>query len=578
MRDPAPSNLLTLWADRVAEALVVGGVEEVVVSPGSRNTPFVLAFARHPGLRLHSVLDERAAGFFALGRARARRRPVALSCTSGSALTHYFPAVLEASESGVPLVVLSADRPPELHGSGAPQTADQTRIFGSHVRASLDLGLPSATRRAVAAAPRKVLRALAYARGARPGPVHLNLPARKPLEPVGDEGAAERELREAVEAEGPPRTIHPAPRRAPSDADLDDLVESLARAERPALVLGPRALGASRDAVFATRLPRFVEASSQARFGAPRDGLACERFDLWLRDPRAPRPDWVLEVGRVPVSSAYGRWLDADGPRERVLISDHPEADPSHRGTVLLADPDATLAALAERVTGEAPGAWREALAAQEARARRIVLEELEPWCEGRAVQRAVAAVPPGGMLALGNSLPIRHADRFVDGTASAHPLDVYASRGVNGIDGWLAQLAGAVTGDPRPTVAVLGDVTFAHDLGALPLVRRAEAPLVIVVLDNAGGRIFEQLPLHQHLGRDVSEATFGLFLTPPDLPVTEVAGALGIPARRVEDVTDLDAALADGLGRAGPTVVHARFAPEAAGDLEARLRARILA
>lgn len=574
------ANLLTLWSELLAGALAESGVREVVVSPGSRSTPFVLALARTKGLRLHTVIDERAAAFFALGIARASGRAPLLVCTSGTAPAHYLPAVIEASESALPLLVLSADRPHRLASCGAPQTTEQARLFGVHARAFVELGEPTGSAAAFRALRRTIARAVAEAHGPLPGPVHVNARADKPLEPERARTESERALEalaRAIAAEPVPRAS--LGRLAHDEEALELAAEAIADAARPAIVAGPLGLAAlaDRGAIFelarSCGLALFAEAASQLRFaGAARAGIACaDAFDRWIdRAPPEAAPDVVIEIGATPTSAAYARWIDRARPA-RFVLGGTRYRDPSGSARAVVLGPlGAIAAALLARTPPRAIDPhFADAIAEREARAwsgLERALAEL-PGLHEAAVARALAlALPAGALLALGNSLPIRHVDRCVPGTAD---LRVLSQRGVNGIDGAVSAVAGAATIDGAPAALLAGDVTFAHDVGGLALAARVETPLVLVVLDNAGGRIFEQLPLAR---AGLDEAELALFTTPPRIDIESAAAAFGIRYESVDDGDALAGVLRDACRRGGATLVHARVPPGGAAMLEERL------
>ncbi|MCE9576382.1 MAG: 2-succinyl-5-enolpyruvyl-6-hydroxy-3-cyclohexene-1-carboxylic-acid synthase, partial [Deltaproteobacteria bacterium] len=313
----------TLWAEVVVGALADGGVEFVVVSPGSRSTPLAIALARNSRLAIEVVIDERAAAFVALGRARASGRPTALVCTSGTAAAHYFPAIIEAGQADIPLIALTADRPPELQDAGAPQTIDQRKLFGDHVRGFAELGAPGGGALGLRAARRAIAQAVQLARGPRPGPVHVNVPLRKPLEPAAPATDEERALAEvAMELAAHP-LIAPAPRTIASDAAIAAIIRAIAGAPRGLIVAGPAAVDRDREAAFAlaraTGFPLLAEATSQLRFGRPDDVVACDAFDLVLAarktDP-ALVPDLIVQLGGEPTAGGWAPWLAThDAPR-----------------------------------------------------------------------------------------------------------------------------------------------------------------------------------------------------------------------------------------------------------------------
>ena len=601
-----PRNLLSVWAELLMDTLACAGVREVVLSPGSRSTPFALAAARHGSLRVHPILDERAAGFFALGIARVTGAPPVLLCTSGTAPAHYYPAVIEASESALPLIVLSADRPFALSGCGAPQTIDQTRLFGAHARSFTELGEPSAAPRALRALRRALARAVSEARGPLPGPVHLNARAEKPLEPREAESDEERALASLARSIAEEPLVDVSARLEADASALARIAEQVARAERPAIVAGPLPIDAPRDAILALArrcgLALFAEGASQLRF-APREGVTCaDAFDRWIdraqrcdgrptaaadrkcRDAVAQRsdpcarahaaPDVVIELGATPTSAAYARWLDGGGPRARFVLGGSRFRDPSGRAElVALGALEPMIAALAAKLPARPiDPAFASAIAQEEARAWSAVeraLGDAGALAEGAVARTLIEALPRRALLAVGNSLPIRHLDRFVLGGRAE--LRVLSQRGVNGIDGAIAGIAGAALAGGGPAALFAGDVTLAHDLGSLAIAARLRSPLALVVLDNGGGRIFEQLPL----GRaGLSEAELALFTTPPAIDFAAAASAFGVGYALAEDARSLETALERALSDDRATLVHARVPPDGVARVEARVAA----
>lgn len=570
MKTPGEGTRLTRWANHLASSLAGAGVRDAVVSPGSRSTPFLLALQRHPDIRLHPVIDERAAAFYGLGLIRTTDRPVVLLCTSGSAPAHYAPAVLEASEAGLPLVVLSADRPTRLAHSGAPQTVDQTRLFGSHVRSFVDLGDPSDEIRSM---QRSVATALAHARGPHPGPVHLNARAAKPLEPDPTE----------VQVAAPGPRVIPSRLAAASHDVCVDIAARLDRARRPALVAGPLGLteGASMRDTVDTLTKRgvalFAECTSQLRLGCAGE-MRLEALDLWLDADKTKNkptdeptaPDTVLEIGATPTSAGYARWL-ATANVQRVVLCAHPRDPLGTADTVVVADPAATLRRVAEHLTRDVDADWARTIAHHERRAWAAVDRALTPWGEAAAMRIVAQRMPEQGVLALGNSLPIRHADRAL--RACHRPLRVLSQRGVNGIDGTVAGAVGAAIGAAReghaPLVCVLGDVTLSHDASSLALARPVRTPLVFVVLDNAGGRIFERLPIAEVL----DDASMRLFHTPPRIDLRALAASYGVRFEQAEDIDDATRSIDRALATEGATLLRWVVPPDGAERVERQIR-----
>ncbi|MCO5169838.1 MAG: 2-succinyl-5-enolpyruvyl-6-hydroxy-3-cyclohexene-1-carboxylic-acid synthase [Planctomycetes bacterium] len=536
----AAARNASLAASLVA-ALVRGGVREVVVSPGSRSAPLALAFAARTDVRVHVLVDERAAGFVALGLARATGDPVALLATSGTAGAHWYPAVIEAALSSVPLVLLTADRPPELQGCGAPQTIDQARLFGAHVRAFAAVG-PATPEAPPGWAGAVAARLVDQAKGPPAGPVHLDVALREPLWAPG--------------CEPPPATGVPVVRRArprlPAEVAREAL-EHLA-GERGVIVAGPRcappgggalapAVGALSDAL---GWPVVCDALSGLRHVRSADAL--------LRDPafRAEhRPTHALRLGQVPTSKVVQRWLADAAPRTVLVDPDGQWHDPEHQAALLLvADPVDACYALARSAGDRAKEeAWGASWAAAD-RAARAALDRAarDGWWEGAVARAVVDALPPGALLVVASSLAVRDVDAFGGAPAAA----LLSSRGANGIDGTIATAAGAALGwSAGPVVALVGDLAFVHDLGGLAAARELEVPLTVVVVDNGGGAIFGQLPVAAH-----PTAFERLFLAPSRLDLAAAARGLGAEAVTVHDLPALRAILA--RGGPGARVVRA--------------------
>jgi 2-succinyl-5-enolpyruvyl-6-hydroxy-3-cyclohexene-1-carboxylate synthase len=587
--------LQAAWAEWLVEGLFASGVRHAVVSPGSRSTPLVLALAgaeKKGKCEVQVVIDERAAGFVALGQARATGRPSLLVCTSGTAGAHYLPAVIEASEARIPLLALTADRPPELRGRGASQTIDQTRLYGHHVRRGFDVGTATSEPRAVDGLLRTAVLAVHATRWPDPGPVHLNVPFRKPLEPDGDPHPAVADLSARVaDACGAGLTVPALPDAVPGEAALERAAARLRSTGRGLIVLGPAVPDAAAPAdavealIRATGFPVLAEATSQHRFGGavadPALDVAEPAFGAAAFRERLA-PELVLQVGAAPTGRALGRWIATSGV-ERLVLARHgvPEAFNQASG-IVIGDLGPTLQGVAERVraAGPAPAeaAWREEVAAVAARARELVAASAGAGSQGEAVRHAVEAVPEDGWLMVGNSMPVRDVDLYVP--ASARGIGVLSQRGASGIDGLIAGAAGAASASGRPTVLLLGDVSFQHDVGGLAAAAAVETPLAVVALGNGGGRLFELLPVRRL--PDAGPTFERFFLTPPGVDAVAASRAFGVRATRSEGADELRDALSDALARPGASVIEAVVRPGAAetvrriaAELDAWLRDR---
>jgi 2-succinyl-5-enolpyruvyl-6-hydroxy-3-cyclohexene-1-carboxylate synthase len=567
----APSNLHLAWARLFVHAAAAAGVTEAVLSPGSRSTPLAIALAGEPRLRLHVVVDERTAGFFALGQARLTGRPSLLVCTSGTAGAHYLPAVIEAAQSFVPMLVVTADRPWELYDAAAPQTIDQVKLFGDFVRHHAELGLPDASPSALRAVPRIAAQAVALSLGPTPGPVHLNARFRKPLEPVATAAPEPwQPLVDALLARGAPTVHAPPAAPAPDAATIAALAERIAHAERGLIVCGPAPLAQAdaRDAILSlarrTAFPLLAESTSQIRFGGDRSGVAeCGAFDAVLRSPafRAGHtPDLVLQLGAPPTSSAYAELCAASPNAARIVVAPHGWNDPQGDAAALVfADPGQVAAMLATQLPAREPSAWSRAFSSAGARADAVAARASSGPAlgEGSIARALVASCPEGAILAVGNSTPVRDLDVFC--APSARDLRVAHQRGASGIDGLVSGAAGTASVSSTPTALLLGDLSLLHDVGALALLARTATPLVVVVVQNGGGRIFEQLPVARSVDADLFER---LFVTPQPVCFEHAALAFGVPYARAETPAALDTALAAAWHHRGATLIEAVAAP----------------
>lgn len=529
---------------------VRGGVTDVVVAPGSRSTPMALAVAADDRLSVHVHHDERAAGFTALGLGLASGRPAVVLTTSGTAAVELHPAVVEAHQASVPMIVLTADRPPELLRVGAPQTVDQTHLFGTAVRWFADPGVASieamGSWRSLAA--RSIGEATTGVAG--PGPVHLNLPFREPL--VGTAGSlpdGREDGRSWHTTEG---------RRVAVDRHGTERLTDLLDRDRGVIVAG--AGSGEPDAVFtlarATGWPVLADPRSACRVP---DFAAVGAFDAILRHaPTAStlRPEVVLQLGAPPASKVLAQWIEASGATI-VAVDEHGRwFDPAHAAAhVLHAEPTAAVSALARLVGGRErrddwSGRWQAAeLAAQEAIDRALLGHE-EPTEPG--IARTVAReLPEGSTLVVSSSMPVRDVEWF---GALRPGLRVLANRGANGIDGVVSTAVGVAlaarrTGDA--TVALVGDVAFLHDSNALLGIVDRGIDLTIVVVDNDGGGIFSFLPQASTLDPDRFEQLFG---TPHGVDLRVLAAAHGLvtiePAGAIDVGDAVRASVATGGAR----------------------------
>ncbi len=482
-----------------------------------------LALVERIDIAVHVFLDERSAAFAALGIGCATGIPALLLCTSGTAAAHFHAAVVEAHQSGVPLLVVTADRPPELHGVGAPQTIEQTNLYGTAVRWFHDPGVAGDEGRASWRSIAKT--AWDCARGDAAGPVHLNLPFREPL--VGVAGALPE--------------IEPIVRRTPRGFDVDGLI-GLLDATDGIIVAGhgvdcPEAVQVLADA---TGWPVLADPLS----GCQTLGAAVVRFDALLRHPGfagGHRPISVLQLGMPPASKVLSLWLAGSGAKHVAvspvgLISD-PNLVDAHQAHAPIGELCSRLAAKAR---GGPSTAWLEGWVAADRVARSVVdtMLDAEHHLSEPGTARAVTArVPAGGHLVVASSMPVRDVEWF--GTPR-RDITVHANRGANGIDGVIATAVGVALGSRAPTTVLLGDVAFCHDVSSLAALRSRDLDLTIVVNDNDGGAIFSFLPQASVLSADRFEKLFG---TPHGTDIVEVARAFGLRSYTAKSAQDLAAA-----------------------------------
>jgi 2-succinyl-5-enolpyruvyl-6-hydroxy-3-cyclohexene-1-carboxylate synthase len=531
--------------------LVAAGVRHAVLSPGARNTPIVLALdalARTDcGLTLHSILDERAAAFFALGLARVTGAPTLLSCTSGSAGAHYLPAMIEAFHAHIPLIAMTADRPPELQDRGAPQTIDQRNLFGVHVRRSVMLPPPTDDLDGVR---QYALEAMRAALGAAAGPVHINVQYRKPL----------------WHPDAPARVDMPAiagidrPVLHLPQTETADLVERISGAARGVFVWGPDpdpGLDGTAVADLAAHLgwPVLADPTCPLRFRGHRSGLTLTAHDSFLRAPdiaRSLAPDLVIQLGGTPSSSAL-RALVGAAPDVIAIDPRGVWRDPEHSLlTLLSADPGPVAEAVQKALPARERGEWLECWQGHERRGRAALAQACgSGWWAGRIVTTLLGSLPEGALLSVASSMPIRDVDSF--GGPQARRLQVMGNRGVNGIDGTIATTLGLSRGWTQgPTAALMGDLAFLHDHGSLLLARGLDRPVVLLVADNSGGGIFTHLPIaEQH------SAFEPWFLTPQQADIPALCAAAGARCATIQSGQALKRALPMALESAGLTVLH---------------------
>ena len=539
------SDVTQAFAATFVDELAAQGVEYACVSPGSRSAPIAMALQRHPRIKVLVQIDERCGSFFAVGLGKATGKPAVVLTTSGTAAAEVHAAVVEASYSRTPLLVLTADRPSELQDVGANQAIDQQHLFGSAPRWFFDPGVPVELPNAARVWRRLAARAVAEAAG---GPVHLNLPFREPLVPPPGHPPT------ALDA---PTQSATAGRLLPSQAQVAALASALQRAQRPLVIAG-----AMRDgdrlapALQRLGLPILAEPTSQLR--RAESGGVVESYEALLRAGWSLQhgPDLVIRLGATPTSRVLNRWLAAAAAPTFLIDPDRTWRDEDYVATsVASCDPQPLLEALAPVDRAQ----WRDEwiTAGKKATAAIAATIVSTPLHEGHVVRALSSRLPESGQVFIGSSMPIRAADSFWPVARTQQRF--FANRGASGIDGLVSSGLGVATGrNPSPTVLLLGDLSLYHDMNGLWALQRHGIRATLVVCDNNGGGVFNFLPQAEH--QDVFEE---IFATPLGLDLSQVARLYGLVYSPVSDRSGLEPAIADAIAAPTPTMVVVRFKRE---------------
>lgn len=568
------TNRNAALASAVVEELARSGVRHAFLSPGSRSTPIALALDREPELELTVVLDERCAAFMALGTAVATGNPAVVACTSGSAAANLHPAVVEADQAGVPLIVLTSDRPPELRDVGTGQTINQIGLYGTAARWFCEVGTHDADDAGLLHMRSVACRAFGEAASGR-GPVHLNLPWREPLGPEGRPGDVTASDRLALDgrSEGRPLTV-PLGAREPGGELLDALADAVARSNRGLIVAGrhldPGIASAVAALAEASGLPILAEPTSGVRFGLhPRRLVVSAYSAIAAAGPERLAPDLVLRFGDMPTSKPLRAWIAAGGADQIVVDAPGRWNEPTRRAGAMVRGDGASVArALAERVDTR-DGSWSDAWVDAEERAQQAIDEVLggNPAISEPSVHRALGGCfADGESVLLASSMPIRDAESFMRGGEAA--VRLFSNRGANGIDGLVSTAAGVELGSSGPTWAILGDLAVQHDLGGVAALAALGTPLRLVVIDNGGGGIFDFLPQAGQIEPGRFER---LFTTPGVLDFEQLAELFEIPYLPIEGIDDLPA-----IAEHDRVIAHARIPRDHNASLHAKVHAAV--
>lgn len=545
-------NTNALWASVLAATLARLGLKTAVISPGSRSTPLTIALVSHPAIEAVPVLDERSAAFFALGVARRTGQPVVLVCTSGTAGANYYPAVIEARESRIPLLVLSADRPPELRDCASGQTIDQQRLFGTFPTWYAELAVPVADLGML-----RYLRQMlgqAWGRSLYPvaGPVHLNCPFRDPLAPVVDGSVTH--LKDELSDDFLSAVGIPAPGAGSMLGIELQWLETWRGCDRGLIIAGPAQptdpiAYCKAVAALSTDLgwPVLAEGLSPLRNAAGLNTSLVTTYDIALGRPTWAKdllPEQVLQLGPLPTSKRLRQWLQETQPRRWVVDPGNTSLDPLHGPVTPLSLSVTALAqALPPGLDARSPGFYHNLWLGLEARLRQQLdrtLADLDQPFEGKVPWLLARCLPPGTPLVIANSMPIRDVEWFWPlGDRAIRP---YCNRGANGIDGTLSTALGIAHGGP-PTVLLTGDLALLHDTNGWLNVPRLRGHLTVVVVNNQGGGIFDLLPVAT-LSAPGDRWFEDFFTTPQTVDLNRLCAAYGVNYERVETWGQLTASV----------------------------------
>ncbi len=572
MQQIIPINPTYAPLQALVDELVRCGMSHAVTSPGSRNAPLALTLASRPELDCISVIDERAAGFVALGMAKATGLPVAVTCTSGTAAANLAPAVHEAFQARVPLIVLTADRPPELREVGAGQAIDQNRLYGSAAKWFVEVGNHEPGRASAEHFRGLGCRAFWTAAGGRAGPVHLNFGLREPLDPAST--AMDADEWSGRGDGGPWVRVREHP-PGPDANDVQRLAERVVDAPRGAIVCGPVQGHVSEPVsrlAAQTGWPVLAEPTSGVRCGEHDRSHVVSGYDLLLRDQAfaaGHAPDLVVRVGDTPTSKPLRAWLAA---APQVVIDPHGAwHDPTRTAELVLhAAPAAACDALASALEargGATHAAWLEGWLHADSLVAPALAEAPEP-SEPRAYVAAAGALQPGTLVWAASSMPVRDVEAFWP--AGPQPTRFLANRGANGIDGTIASAAGAARATGAPTLVLLGELALLHDVGGLLAARRAGIELTVLCVDNGGGGIFDFLPVAGSSDPALYEYHVA---TPAGLDLEALSALAAMAYRPAGSDEEIRAAVA-----AGPGLVHVRTDRAANVSVHRAITARVAA
>ncbi len=508
-------NRNIFWTETFVKELISSGVKYACISPGSRNTPLTLAFASSKKIKSFVHIDERSCAFFALGLAKVTETPVAIVCTSGTATAELYPAIIEAYQQRVPLIVCTADRPPELLDVGANQTINQNNLYKNHIRWFVDVGLPEPITRRIKHIKVLARRAVYESTVRAKGPVHLNFPFRKPFEPDASTDEIEKSLIDLADSTITEKKyfFKEEERDVFSEKWFQGIFNELSKSKRGLIIAGPENYNPSfhnNCALLSEKLgfPVIADGASQLRFGLHSKTNIISNFEGFLRSKYFAdkyKPDIILHFGRTITSKALDEYLESCSAK-RYMINEYGDwFDPSNKAAASFAfKPYLFCQKMTEYLTRKnfitKENGWFNLFKNADAISGKIKCEVIDKALfpnESRIINEIINLIPDNSRIMISNSMPIRDFDYFASITQKR--ISIFNNRGASGIDGITSTALGIAATDSTPTILLTGDLAFYHDLNGLLAANKYKIPLVTVLINNNGGGIFEVLPIAKY-------------------------------------------------------------------------------
>ncbi|MCK1994884.1 2-succinyl-5-enolpyruvyl-6-hydroxy-3-cyclohexene-1-carboxylic-acid synthase [Peribacillus muralis] len=547
-------DALTAYAASFVDELAENGVKHVVVSPGSRSTPLAILLVEHPDIEIHINVDERSAAFFALGMAKALKEPVGLLCTSGTAAANYYPAIIEAYYSRVPLIVLTADRPHELRDVGAPQAIDQIHLYGRQVKWFVEMALPERTDEMIRYARTVGARAVATAAADPAGPVHLNFPLREPLIPNLEQAKECRQKRMA------PAVLIESGVRTLSASQIEAVATTLSQAKQGLIVCGELPDPEMKEEIVALAetlaFPLLADPLSQLRSGSHDKGVIIDAYDTFLRDETTKAsfsPDMIIRFGAMPVSKPLLLFMKKQKQAITLVVDGGAGwREPAGLATnMIYCEEREFCQRVGEKISGAADDEWLriwQTINGATKNALASVRDEAE-LSEGKLFALLADMLPKQSTLFVGNSMPIRDLDTFFMNNEKG--IRTLANRGANGIDGVVSTALGVST-VAENTVLAIGDLSFFHDMNGLLAAKLQKQNITILLINNDGGGIFSFLP--QANEKEHFETLFG---TPHGLDFSHTAKLYGGKYNKVQSWDELQRVVTESFQIQGLKIIE---------------------